>query len=77
MHTLSSPAFQQFVLQQLPLGGADSVTGSSYPAAPQLVPFYQKMFSLYGNVSGTTPRRAWLSLQCRRQPGSGQSTEWK
>jgi hypothetical protein len=40
-------------LQQLPLGGTDSVTGSSYPAAPQLVPFYQKMFSLYGSVSGT------------------------
>src|SRR6202158_2754758 len=52
--TVPSAAFQQFVLQQLPLGGADSVTGSSYPAAPQLVPFYQKMFSLYGNVSGTT-----------------------
>ena len=31
----------------------DSVTGSNYPAAPQLVPFYQKMFSLYGNTSGT------------------------
>jgi hypothetical protein len=40
-------------LQQLPLGGKDSVTGSSYPAAPQLVPFYQKMFSLYGNTRGT------------------------
>ena len=26
----------------------------SYPPAPQLVPFYQKMFSLYGNTSGTT-----------------------
>ena len=52
--TVPSAAFQQYVLQQLPLGGTDSVTGSSYPAAPQLVPFYQKMFSLYGNVSGTT-----------------------
>jgi hypothetical protein len=52
--TVPSTAFQQYVLQQLPLGGTDSVTGSSYPAAPQLVPFYQKMFSLYGNVSGTT-----------------------
>ena len=35
------------------LGGTDSVTGAVYPAAPQLVPFYQKMFSLYGNTSGT------------------------
>src|ERR1700688_471004 len=51
--TLPTPAFQKYVLQQLPLGGIDSVTGSSYPAAPQLVPFYQKMFSLYGSTSGT------------------------
>jgi hypothetical protein len=40
-------AFQNYVLQQLPLG----LTGS-YPAAPQEVPFYQKMFSLYRNTSG-------------------------
>jgi hypothetical protein len=52
--TVPSAAFQQYVLQQLPLGGTDSVTGSSYPAAPQLVPFYQQMFSLYGSVNGTT-----------------------
>ena len=51
--TVPTPAFQKYLLQQLPLGGIDSVTGSSYAAAPQLVPFYQKMFSLYGNTSGT------------------------
>jgi hypothetical protein len=51
--TVPTPAFQEYVLQQLPLGGIDSVTGSSYPAAPQLVPFYRKMFSLYGNTGGT------------------------
>lgn len=51
--TVPSAAFQQYVLQQLPLGGTDSVTGSQYEPAPQLVPFYQKMFSLYGNTSGT------------------------
>src|SRR5271157_4470378 len=50
--TVPSAAFQQYVLQQLPLGGTDSVTGSKYPAAPQLVPFYQKMFALYQNTSG-------------------------
>ncbi len=50
--TVPSPAFQQYVLQQLPLGGTDSVTGSTYAPAPQLVPFYQNMFSLYGNTSG-------------------------
>ena len=51
--TVPSAAFQQYVLQQLPLGGKDSVTGSNYAAAPQLVPFYRKMFSLYGNTNGT------------------------
>jgi hypothetical protein len=51
--TVPTPAFENYVLQQLPLGGTDPVTGSRYPSAPQLVPFYQKMFSLYGNLSGT------------------------
>ena len=51
--TVPSAAFQQYVLQQLPLGGTDSVTGSTYAPAPQLVPFYRKMFSLYENTRGT------------------------
>lgn len=51
--TVPTPAFESYVLQQLALGGTDSITGSKYPAAPQEVPFYQKMFSLYGNTSGT------------------------
>jgi Carboxypeptidase regulatory-like domain len=51
--TVPTVAFQDYVLRQLPLGGTDSVTGSTYPAAPQSVPFYQQMFSLYGNTSGT------------------------
>ncbi len=51
--TVPSAAFQQYVLQQLPLGYTDPTTGLNYPAAPQLVPFYQKMFSLYGNTGGT------------------------
>ena len=51
--TVPTLAFQNYVLQQLPLGGKDSVTGSTYRPEPQLVPFYQKMFSLYGNTSGT------------------------
>ncbi len=51
--TVPTPGFQNYVLQQLPLGGIDSVTGSVYQPSPQSVPFYQKMFSLYGNTSGT------------------------
>jgi hypothetical protein len=51
--TVPTPAFENYVLQQLPLGSTDSVTGSIYQPAPQLVPFYQQMFSLYPNTSGT------------------------
>jgi len=51
--TVPTAAFQKYVLETLPMGGRDSITGSTYPPAPQLVPFYQKMFSLYQNVSGT------------------------
>jgi hypothetical protein len=50
--TVPTPAFQSYVLQQLPLGGTDSVTGSTYRPSPQSVPLYQKLFSLYGNRSG-------------------------
>jgi len=51
--TVPTPAFQNYVLQQLPLGGTDSLTGKVYLPSPQSVPFYQKMFSLYGNTNGT------------------------
>ncbi len=50
-------ALQQYVLQQLPLGQTTGcvTTGplrNCYPPAPQEVPFYQQMFSLYGNAGG-------------------------
>ena len=50
-----SAAFQQYVLQQLPLGYTDPVTNKLiYPkASQQLVDFYKNMFVLYGNTSGT------------------------
>ena len=51
--TVPTPAFQNYILQQLPKGGVDSITGSVYPANPQLVPFYKQMFSLYRNTAGT------------------------
>ncbi len=51
--TVPTPAFQNYVLSQLPLGGTDSVTGSVYRPNPQSVPFYRKLFSLYGNTNGT------------------------
>ena len=51
--TVPTPAFQQYVLNQLSLGGKDAVTGSVYQPVPQLTPFYQKMFSLYRSTAGT------------------------
>ncbi len=51
--TASATAFQNYVLQQLLAGGTDALTGAVYPAAPQMEPFYQKMFALYENSNGT------------------------
>src|ERR1700683_2899655 len=51
--TVPTPAFQEYVLEQLPRGGVDAITGSRYQPAPQLVPFYQKLFSLYSKTAGT------------------------
>ncbi len=48
-----SPAFQQYVLQQLPLGLKDASGNVLYPVEPQEVPFYRAMFSLYQNTGGT------------------------
>jgi hypothetical protein len=46
--------FQQYVLQQLPLGYIDpNNSKNDLPAAPQEVPFYQRMFSLYENTNGS------------------------
>ena len=50
--TVPTPAFQTYVLDQLPRGGVDSVTGSHYAPAPQSVALYRKMFALYKNTSG-------------------------
>jgi Carboxypeptidase regulatory-like domain len=48
-----SPAYQQYVLGQLPLGGVDPLTGAALPAQPEEVPFYKSMFQLYSNTAGT------------------------
>ena len=69
--TVPTPEFQQYVLQQLPLGGTDSVTGSHYAPAPQEVPFYQKMFSLYGNTSGTPLAVLGCPFNSNGSPASG------
>ena len=51
--TLPTPAYQQYVLGQLPAGGIDQVTGTTLPAQPAEIPFYQKMFSLLPAPGGS------------------------
>ena len=51
--TLPTPAYQQYVLGQLAVGGTDPVTGTALPAQPAEIPFYQKMFSLLPAPGGS------------------------
>ena len=51
--TVPTPQLESYILQQLAVGGRDVLTGTVYPAQPQLIPFYRKMFSLYNSTSGT------------------------
>ncbi|MGC2496454.1 MAG: carboxypeptidase-like regulatory domain-containing protein, partial [Acidobacteriaceae bacterium] len=51
--TLPTPAYQQYVLGQLAVGGTDPVTGTSLPAQPAEIPFYRKMFSLLPAPGGS------------------------
>jgi len=48
-----SPAYQQYVLHQLPMGGTDPITGTVLPAEPEEAAFYRSMFNLYRNTAGT------------------------
>jgi hypothetical protein len=50
--TVPAAAFQQYVLSRLPHGGVDVISGTTYPASPQLVPFYRQLFSLYRSTAG-------------------------
>ncbi len=51
--TLPTPAYQQYVLGQLAVGGTDPVTGTRLPAEPAEIPFYQRMFSLLPSPGGS------------------------
>jgi hypothetical protein len=50
--TVPTSAFEQYVLTQLPLGGVAAVSGTTYPASPALVPFYERLFGLYRSTAG-------------------------
>ncbi len=51
--TVPSAAYEQYVLQQLPQGGADPVNRTVLPAQPGEVDLYQTMFGLYSSTAGT------------------------
>jgi hypothetical protein len=53
--TVPTPAFQDYVLQQLAIGKPDPKHPGKYldPPSPQSISFYKQMFSLYGNTRGT------------------------
>jgi hypothetical protein len=51
--TLPTPAYQQYVLSQLAIGGYDPVTGTDLPAQPAEIPFYKNMFSLLPAPGGS------------------------
>jgi hypothetical protein len=51
--TVPTPQLESYILQQLPVGGRDVLTGAAFPAQPQLIPFYRQLFSLYNSTSGS------------------------
>ena len=51
--TVPSPAYEQYVVSQLPRGGIDPANGTQLPAEPEEVGFYQRMFQLYRSTAGT------------------------
>ncbi|MHB8735230.1 MAG: carboxypeptidase-like regulatory domain-containing protein [Terriglobales bacterium] len=53
--TVPSANYENYVIQQLPLGGTDPIIGNTLPAEPGEVPFYQNMFKLYGNTAIGSP----------------------
>jgi hypothetical protein len=81
-----SPAYQQYVLSQLPLGGGnypntttcmpgqtpnDPITGACLPAESAEVGFYKNMFGLYGNTAGTPVQVSSCPLDASGAPLAG------
>ena len=48
-----TPAYQQYVVHELPLGGTDPTTRTALPAEPGEALFYAAMFKLYRSTAGT------------------------
>lgn len=69
--TVPSSAFASYVLEQLPRGGPDSVSGAVYPSQPQLVPFYRNLFSLYRGSGGTPQQVLGCPFNADGRPAGG------
>ncbi|MDE1175712.1 MAG: carboxypeptidase-like regulatory domain-containing protein [Edaphobacter sp.] len=55
--TVPSSYYQNYVLNQLAVGGTDSVLGGALPAQPAEVPLYRSMFALLPDATTGTPLR--------------------
>jgi len=69
--TLPTPAYQTYVLQQLPLGGQDDF-GNTLPPQAAEVPLYKNMFALMGDTSKGVPLSIF-GCPLDAVPGSGQA----
>ena len=68
--------FQTYVLGQLSSGQTTGCVSSGpntncYPAAPQEVDFYERIFKLYGNASGTPTQVLWCPFNSDGTPAPG------
>ncbi len=71
-----SVLFQTYVLGQLNSGRTSDCVSSGpnkncYPAAPQEVDFYEQIFKLYGNASGTPTQVLWCPFNSDGTPAPG------
>ncbi len=72
--TVPTPAFQNYVLQQLPVGGTALITGAVYPRRCRgWCRSIDKCFRYTQTHGRNAPRRAGLPFQCGRQPLDGHS----
>jgi hypothetical protein len=67
--TVPTQQLESYILQQLPMGGRDALTGAVYPAQPQLIPFYEKLFSLYSSTYNSTTGTPIPVLGCPLEDG--------
>ena len=73
--TVPTPAFQNYVLAQLPRGGTDSITGSVYQPAPATGAALSKAVLALSKYGGRAPGGIGMSVQKRWNGGGGKPSE--